>query len=272
MMWWSRMLMITSGLIACTVLNAKGQYFGVDDGLDTLGQRISASVNEQLRPLQHLGSRINNQVAKQVSGLENLDSQISQSVYQGLEPVRAMEIMFKMIDGVGGTTITTYYPSGKKLIVMNHQRYICEGTVNQSTGECNGNLKYFHIQNQKDWCYGPTRSYTHINDYICLSVGNIFVQVINDRVTCQSTDNSSILFLKREDYQNLCRDQASQVEVKYIANENDPSHVEIPNKNPHVRCSNNEKGVCIFTQKTSFDNINTGNVVNNYGSSLFYNN
>lgn len=60
-----------------------------------------------------LGNQISASVQAGLAQLNNLGDQITQSVNQGLEPVRAMEIVFAMKEGVGGITIATHSPSGK---------------------------------------------------------------------------------------------------------------------------------------------------------------
>lgn len=62
-----------------------------------------------------MGSQIAASVQTRLAPLNNLGHQIEQSVQQGLEPVRAMEIQFAMKGGIGGVTIATHSPSGKFL-------------------------------------------------------------------------------------------------------------------------------------------------------------
>lgn len=63
-----------------------------------------------------------------LSSLDGLGNKIQQSVYDGLEPVRAIELNFKIRDGVGGTTIATHQPGGN--IKINHEiARICSFTT-----------------------------------------------------------------------------------------------------------------------------------------------
>lgn len=103
--------------------------------LQNLGARITADVNRQLEPLRSR-EYINNAYSRvypqpvvyqqpfipppqpflgpnlNLPQLDNLGQMIQQSVNEGLEPVRAMEITAKMKNGVGGTTIATHLPAG----------------------------------------------------------------------------------------------------------------------------------------------------------------
>lgn len=103
--------------------------------LQNLGARISADVNRQLEPLRsgkfytNVYSHVDPQPVVfqqpfipppqpflganlELSRLDNLGQQIQQSVYQGLEPVRALEITMKMKNGIGGVTLATHQPEG----------------------------------------------------------------------------------------------------------------------------------------------------------------
>ncbi|CAH0551554.1 unnamed protein product [Brassicogethes aeneus] len=248
--------------------------------LDTLGEEISASVQRQLQPLENLGERINQNVQAQMarvnqdvyaqmaplqnlgprisasvksslSGLDNLGEQIQQSVYQNLEPVRALEFIFKMQDGVGGTTVATYSPNGKTVVIKNKQRYICKGELSNKTGKCSGDLTPFVQNDKSDFCYA-SGGHTVINNIICLANGPTSVSMINNQFSCRSVDGSPVLVLNLEEYNRLCSGLARGVKYTYYSDLNDPRHVQIPHPNKSVKCENNEPGVCVFRKDLTY--------------------
>lgn len=134
--------------------------------------------------------------------------------------------------------------TGKQFIFKNGKGYQCQGTIS-STGNCQGNLTPFVVTNDTDFCYSYN-SYSIINNYICIGASS--VQVINNNIQCKNWDNSPVLFMKRDQYENMCKNLSQNVEYKYIADPTQPGHVKIPNDNKYVRCSNNEPNVCVFTE------------------------
>ncbi|XP_066253553.1 uncharacterized protein [Euwallacea similis] len=247
-----------------------GQNF---DELDNLGDSISTSVTSALKPLEGLGSQINGRIQKVLqhtqdieqnvnrglSGLDGLGSQISQSVYQGLEPVRAIELNFKMRDGVGGITIATHQPSGKQFIIRNGQLFNCASQINLNTGSCSESLQPFKITNyspKSDWCY--LSSYSLVNNFVCLSLGSISIEAINNQVSCKSVAGELIIQLTLDDYKNLCSTIRENTEYRYIPNLADKRHVAIPNQNKYVKCENNEHNLCIFHENNGLLNTYSG--------------
>lgn len=92
--------------------------------LENLGRDIEENVQNSLRNFNiDLQSRVadfqekvNREIDTNVAPLEGLGKRIQEQVYKSLEPVRAMELQHKMINGIGGTTIT-YINNGKYLFV-----------------------------------------------------------------------------------------------------------------------------------------------------------
>ncbi|KAJ8962712.1 hypothetical protein NQ318_001109 [Aromia moschata] len=264
-------------------LTLVGSIFAHDfDDLHNLGQRITDRVNRELAPLQNLGARITASVDqdlepirngkldrdirmnvnRQLAGLENLGQQIEQNVYQSLEPVRAIEIVVAMKEGRGGTTIVANLPGGKKFIVRDHITFECDGSISNENGECSGTLTPFKINKKEDFCY-LKNNYAIVNNQICL--GSSSISVFNNHIECISSTGTPVLLISLSEYENMCQGLSQTVEYKYIANVNDPLHVEIPNKNKYVKCMNNQPNVCIFTESLSLPK--TSNV---YMSNLIY--
>ncbi|CAH2007848.1 unnamed protein product [Acanthoscelides obtectus] len=214
-------------------MNRPINMFGQDglNELDGLGESISSGVHNQLKPLDNLGQ------------------QIEQNVYQALEPVRALEVTSNMKSGVGGTTIITYLPSGKRFLIQNSAWSKCEGAIDDNTGQCSGRLVSYEGKDLKDNCYHRT-SYSIINDNICLGANS--VSIINDQIICRKADGSPAVLMKGEDFRRLCQGVADTAIYKYIANEQDMNHVPIPNPNRYVKCENNQPGVCVFREKLPF--------------------
>ncbi|XP_066139393.1 uncharacterized protein [Euwallacea fornicatus] len=256
-----------------------GQNFG---GLDNLGDTISASVTNALKPLEGLGSQINGQVQKVLqhsqnieqdvnrglSSLDGLGSQISQSVYQGLEPVRAIELNFRLRDGVGGITIATHQPSGKQFIIKNGQPFTCGSQIDFNTGSCSEPLQQFKITSsspKSDWCY--LTNYNIVNNFVCLSLESIHIDVINNQVSCKSLVGGAVIQLTLDDYKSLCSTIRTNTDYRYIPNLADKNHVAIPNQNKYVKCENNENNLCIFNENNELLNTYSG-----FGGSIFVHN
>ncbi|XP_018567164.1 uncharacterized protein LOC108907831 isoform X2 [Anoplophora glabripennis] len=200
-----------------------------------------------------------------LSGLDNLGEQIQQSVYEGLEPVRALEITTRMKNGVGGTTIATHLPEGKKFIITNNQISQCDGSVSDD-GKCSGSLTPFKINEKKDHCYNR-QGFSLVNNYIC--IGASTVSIVNGQISCTNRFGTPALLITLEDYRKLCEGISTSVEYKYIANPQDSKHVEIPNKNKYVTCSNNQPGVCVFTETNAIPNSNANIIINSYNSGAY---
>lgn len=232
-------------------LVVNGQYY---DGLDSLGERISAQVAAQVAPLEGLGERITAQVNRglipmQVE-LDGLGDRITSNVHKELEPVRAIELNFKLMDGVGGTTIATHRPSGKQFIIKNYKFYTCSSQVNDNTGECSGSLTPFEITGRgpkSDWCY--FKSYSLINNQICMSIGSVSITAFNDHISCRSEGNNPTILISLDEYKKLCSSVSEAAEYRYIPDVNDPRHVEIPNENKYVKCENKQRNLCIFNER-----------------------
>ncbi|KAJ8962711.1 hypothetical protein NQ318_001108 [Aromia moschata] len=250
------------------------------DDLHNLGQRITDRVNRELAPLQNLGARIaasvdqdlepirngkldrdiRMNVNRQLAGLENLGQQIEQNVYQSLEPVRAREIVARMKEGRGGTTIAVNSPGGKTFIVRDGTMFECQGSISSENGECSGTLTPFKINKNEDYCY-LKNNYAIINNQICL--GSSSISIINNHIECVSSTGTPALLISLSEYEKMCQELSQTVEYKYIANINDPLHVEIPNKNRHIKC--NQPNICMFTESFSFRRTNgfTSNIIYN---------
>ncbi|XP_030759462.1 uncharacterized protein LOC115884888 [Sitophilus oryzae] len=260
-----------------------GQFYAYNDdpyNLNNLGSRISAQVQSQVAPLQGLGERINAQVQRNLQPLQSrlgeldgLGDRISAQVHKDLEPVRAIELNFKMRDGVGGTTIVTHQPSGRQFIYNNYKPFICKGTVDIKTGTCSGDLVPFEITSsspQTDWCY--LRSYSLINNQICIGLKGVSVTSFNNQITCKGVGDSPTFTSSLDDYKKLCSEVSASSEYRYIPDVNSPQHVAIPNQNAHVKCENRDKNLCIFHENNSllntystsngFQYYSTGNNVN----------
>lgn len=269
--------------VFCLALTLQAQYY--DDGWENLGEEIRASVEDGLKPLKGLGSRINAQVQRnlrpmqiqlnsRLSELEGLGDRINQQVQHDLEPVRAIELNFKMRDGVGGTTIVKHRPSGQQFIVKNYRTFICSSPVNEQTGECSGTLSPFEITSsspRSDWCY--YRSYSIINNMVCMGVGSMSVSAFNNQVFCKSNDNKPTILISLDDYKKMCSSVSETVEYRYIPDQSNPAHVAIPNANKYVKCENQQKNYCVFTERNGLlDSYASGNgggtfIVQNYGGS-----
>lgn len=276
--------------VLCWALAVHGQYFGDFSGLDNLGERIRAQVAAQVKPLEGLGDRINAQVQQSIrpvqvsppltdtafssppidlsnrlSELDGLGDRISQTVHHQLEPVRAIELNLKMRDGVGGITIITHHPSGTQFILKNHKAYVCPLQVDLNTGECPGSLSKWEITQsspRSDWCY--IRSYSLINNQICMSVGSVTLNSINGHVSCRGADNKPTILMSLDEYKDLCSGFSESAEYRYIPNENDPAHVVIPNENKYVKCENRQRNYCIFNERNGLmDTVASG------GSGIF---
>ncbi|KAJ8938263.1 hypothetical protein NQ314_011543 [Rhamnusium bicolor] len=198
--------------------------------------------------------------------LDNLGQQIEESVYQGLEPVRAIEIVFNMKGGIGGTTIATHLPQGKKFIIRNNQIYLCSRSISDEDGSCNGTLTTFQVNNKKDYCYYKN-SYSIVNNYIC--IGGNSILVTNNNIICNSNTETPALLITINEFNKLCDEISKTVEYKYIANPSDPAHVEIPNKNKHVKCRNNQPGVCIFSESQSISQFQQNKIQSDNYSTVF---
>ncbi|ENN71770.1 uncharacterized protein LOC109543843 [Dendroctonus ponderosae] len=258
------------------------------DFLENLGSRISSQVQAGLAPLQGLGDRINAQVQQSLAGpkaniksrlgsLDGLGTQIEQSVYHGLEPVRAIELNFKMRDGVGGITIVTHQPGGRQFVIKNHKIFTCSSQIDIESGFCSGLLIPYqprlatssHMDKENssprsDWCY--VLSSAQSNNNICLSTSSLSVQIINFEIKCGNTDNSPILITTLDEYRKLCSAVRQSTEFRYIPNKSDRSHVQIPNNNKYVKCENRQENVCIFHEDNNLLNHNNGNVYINYNN------
>lgn len=136
-----------------------------------------------------------------------------------------------------------FFISARVFIIQNGMRRICNGPVEGP--RCYGNLEPFEIINREDLCFAKTHA--QINDRICLSAGQINVQAINGQVTCESVDGLPTLLLTMMQYRNMCGNRLPwEVVYRYYPNPNDPRAIPVPHPNPHVRCLNNEPGVCEF--------------------------
>ncbi|KAJ8978755.1 hypothetical protein NQ317_002160 [Molorchus minor] len=257
---------------------------------NNLGETIRENVNRQLAPLKKLEGdpvgvqsvqdvvdrysadddvntgRYNPNLDRLDLGLGNLGSQIQESVFQALEPVRAMEITFKMKDGVGGTTIATHLPGGKEIFIQNSQSFTCTNKILEN-GQCSGKLIPFRIKNNEDYCY-DRKGFSLINNKVC--IGATSVSVINNVITCQSNSKVPALLMDVSEYNRMCQNLAQSVRYTYIADPNNPEHIQIPNANRHVKCENNKIGVCVFTENNALP-LTSGNVVINSGRTMNYN-
>ncbi|KAJ8926098.1 hypothetical protein NQ315_009955 [Exocentrus adspersus] len=245
------------------------------NNLANLGQRISDMVNRQLAPLQNLNQRIQTDVQRQIlnndnrrffevpmpdlTGLNNLGQQIQQSVYESLEPVRALELVMKMKNGVGGVTIATHLPEGRNFIIMDYKVYTCNGVINQD-GRCDGRQIPFQINSKRDYCYYRESS-SIVNNQICIGANT--VSIVNNNVQCLSNTGNPVLLMSLEEFNRMCQGVSEKVRFTYIANPQHPQHIQIPNQNKHVKCENNQTGVCIFTE------TNKPSVFNSYGNVVF---
>ncbi|KAF7284511.1 hypothetical protein GWI33_022098 [Rhynchophorus ferrugineus] len=198
------------------------------DDLSTLGQRINAQVQRNLAPLQGLGARINARVQNSVQHMQNdlstLGERITQNVEEGLKPVRALELNRRMMDGIGGQTIVTHFPSDVKFIVKNSNTYKCKGEISLKSGDCSGVLEPFEITQSSpktDWCF--LRGYSQVND--------------------------NVLNLKLDEYKNLCSSVSNNVEYRYYPDKTSDVHVPIPNSNPYVECAKSDNNICVFHRR-----------------------
>lgn len=270
----NNMLTTLIGVLSILTVAVHGQWRDYDDsyenyGLDGLGSRISASVQAQVAPLRGLGERINSKVNTQLNDLNGLGDRISQQVHQQLEPVRAIELNFKMRDGVGGVTIVTHSPEGRQFIIKNYASYTCKSKIDLNTGRCSGDLEPFKITNsspKSDWCY--VNSYSLVNNQVCLSIGSVSVQVVNGQMRCEGNLNSPVILMSLDEYKQVCSNVRQSTEYRYIPNVADPGHVAIPNVNKYVRCENQQENLCIFHENNGILSSGAygGGVVINVGS------
>ncbi|XP_076259892.1 uncharacterized protein LOC143196153 isoform X2 [Rhynchophorus ferrugineus] len=241
-------------LLLNTIFLIEAQHSYYDDDLSTLGQRINAQVQRDLAPLQGLGARINARVQNSVQHVQNdlstLGERITQNVEEGLKPVRALELNRRMMDGIGGQTIVTHFPSDVKFIVKNSNTYKCKGEISLKSGDCSGVLEPFEITQSSpktDWCF--LRGYSQVNDNVCLSTNGISVSVVNNIIHCSGSFNSQVLNLKLDEYKNLCSSVSNNVEYRYYPDKTSDVHVPIPNSNPYVECAKSDNNICVFHRR-----------------------
>lgn len=113
-------------------------------------------------------------------------------------------------------------------------------------------MKPYTTKNEEDYCF-IRNNFSVVNDYIC--IGATSIQVVNNNVQCTNLDNSPVLMMKKEQFENMCKSLSQSVEYKYIADPNNPLHVKIPNPNKYVRCSNNEENICVFTEPNNVNGM-----------------
>lgn len=82
-----------------------------------------------------------------------------------------------------------------------------------------------------------------------------------------------MLVMKRDEFEKMCKNLSEKVEFKYIADPSNPFHIQIPNANKYVRCSNNEPNVCVFTEFNTLPGSGT-NIIstsNSFSSNVIIN-
>ncbi|XP_050298948.1 uncharacterized protein LOC126737901 [Anthonomus grandis grandis] len=191
---------------------------------------------------------------------------------------KAKNLIDKMKDGVGGSTIAIHHPSGRRFIHRNKWIMICNGEISKENGHCNGNalesVTAFKPQTNSEYCY--IKNYHSINETLCLSPHPVNLTFENNTIVCEAvTEYFPALAITIDDYLKMCEKISSNVTYIYFANDHDPEHVEIPNENPHVKCDNemdnddlnktltpkkrkfmqefsfsiNKTGICVFTEQ-----------------------
>lgn len=159
------------------------------------------------------------------------------------------------------------FVSGRRFIYKNRNVYQCEGNIT-SSGQCEGKLQSYTVQADSDYCF-VRNSFSVINDYVC--IGASIVQVVNGIVRCESANNSPVLVMKIDKFNDMCKNLSDKVEYKYIADPNNPSHIQIPNPNKYVLCSNNEPNVCIFSETNTVTGTNIISTGNRFSSNVIFN-
>lgn len=161
-----------------------------------------------------------------------------------------------------------FFLTGKQFIVKEGKIYTCLGTISNK-GQCDGKLETFTRKNNSDYCFYKD-NFSVVNDKVC--IGATSVQVINNEVSCKNSFNEPVLVMKRDEFQNMCKELSQSVEYKYIADVNNPFHVKIPNHNKYVSCSNNEPNVCIFSESSNLFGSNVmiqNNVGTTFGNTFY---
>ncbi|CAH0559183.1 unnamed protein product [Brassicogethes aeneus] len=188
--------------------------------------------------------------------IHNLANVIKQRLQKELKPVYGLRLIFRMKNGVGGTTIVTFF-NDMKLVIKNNQMYQCSGKISDD-GACSEPLQKFAPNENQDFCY--LRSFAEIEGVVCLSDSPLKGQkcVLN---------KEEVLSINKEEYKALCGNIVNIIKYKYISDRNNRKHVEIPNENDFVKCDNEEPGICEFSSKNVIGNesksealLNTVNV------------
>ncbi|XP_063916848.1 uncharacterized protein LOC135132634 isoform X2 [Zophobas morio] len=170
-----------------------------------------------------------------------------EEVYDALRPVRQLQFLWRLKNGNGGFTIVTY--ADREFIIFNNVMYECEGTILATSGTCSHSMRKVDFSVKSDFCYARTGS-TVNNKYYCIANGPTSVYVYNDKIKCESTDNSPSFLVTKEEYSELCGNRAEYpVLYKYFTND-------VGEHSADVHCSDGDRPyVCTFIRDEN------GNVV-----------
>lgn len=124
-------------------------------------------------------------------------------------------------------------------------------------------MELYVPKSNSDYCF-VKNNVAVVNNDICIGATN--VQVNNDNIHCTNAYNEPVLKMKKDEYLAMCKDLSKQVVYKYITDLKNPAHVNIPNNNKYVRCSNNQANICIFTESNDLAGNNIQSSYNQFSS------
>ncbi|KAF7277862.1 uncharacterized protein LOC143201292 [Rhynchophorus ferrugineus] len=172
---------------------------------------------------------------------EHAQQQLAEEISELSIIAKAKQLIDKMKDGFGGTTIAIHHPSNRRFIHRNGWIFTCNGQVSKENGHCNGDptesLAAFKPERPSDFCF--IKNYNVINETLCLSSHPVKLTYENNTIVCEATMKFfPTLVIEIEDYLKLCDGISSNTTYIYYANQDDPDHVQVPNENPRVKCDN----------------------------------